>query len=483
MFGTYLDGRHLTVPIVVFMLMLAAFFAFPHGVSLARAEEAKKAPVDLITAIGDVARRTIPAVVHIEVRERQEIPAPLSNDPSSRRFFQIPKNQKKVERELVGLGTGMIMDPRGHILTNGHVVEGASKIRVTLANGTVYSDSAVETVGTDAKTDLAVISVKADKPLPFVTFGDSDKADVGEWVVAIGHPRGLNQSVTQGIISAKHRREITDPSSYEDFLQTDAAINPGNSGGPLLNLYGEVIGINAIIASTSGGFEGIGFAIPSNMAVRIARELIDHGRVVRGWIGVSVEDLSPEMAKSLGLNTTEGVLVAEVAQGGPAERAGIAGGDVVTAFQGKDVTDSSTLRNDVATAPVGVDAGITIWRSGAAQELTVKVGDQEEESRILEASLQERLGISVRRVTANEASKYGLEYDRGVVVTRVDPKGPLGRTRVKVGNMILGVDDQAIDGMEDLAATIGAARHLQRVRLLILDQKKAQFAYVTVRVR
>ena len=227
--------------------------------------------IDLTTAVMQVAQHTIPAVVHIEVTERQEVAnllLPLASDPSLRHFCHIPRLPKKVTRELRGLGTGILMDAQGgHILTNHHVAGGATKVEVVLANGSRY---AARLVGTDAKTDLAVIQIDAQEALPFVTFGDSDRMEVGQWVVAIGHPRGLDQTVTQGIISAKHRRGITDPNSYQDFLQTDAAINPGNSGGPLLNLQGEVIGVNAEIASQSGGFEGIGFAIPSTMAMSVA---------------------------------------------------------------------------------------------------------------------------------------------------------------------------------------------------------------------
>ena len=201
-----------------------------------------KGELDLRTAIIQVAKQNIPAVVHIEVTERQEVDNPFSpfeSDPFFRRFFGMPQGQKKFKREQHGLGTGMIMDSEGHILTNNHVVGGATKIQILLASGEEYPG---KLVGTDPKTDLAVVKIAARGPLPHVTFGDSDKMDVGEWVVAIGHPRGLDQTVTQGIISAKHRRGITDPTGYEDFLQTDAAINPGNSGGPLLNLYGQVIG-------------------------------------------------------------------------------------------------------------------------------------------------------------------------------------------------------------------------------------------------
>ena len=258
-----------------------------------------------------VAKKTIPAVVHIEVTERQEVSNPLlpfENDPFFRQFFGNRNMPRKFQREIQGLGTGMILDREGHILTDNHVVAGATKIEVTLADGRRFTGKSVKTVGTDPKTDLAVIQIHDNSPFPHVTLGDSDKMEVGQWVVAIGHPRGLDETVTQGIISAKHRRGISDPSNYQDYLQTDAAINPGNSGGPLLNLNGEVIGINAAILSESGGFEGLGFAVPSNMANHIAGELIDHGKVVRGWLGISIQDLTPDLAQSLGVPAPKGHL-------------------------------------------------------------------------------------------------------------------------------------------------------------------------------
>jgi len=296
------------------------------GVPVAHAQAGggAKGSVDLTTAIMQVAKQTIPAVVHIEVTERQTVPNPFSpfdQEPFFQHFFDLPRNMpKKFNREVKGLGTGMLMDAQGHILTNHHVAGGATKIEVLLANGHTYP---ARLVGTDPKTDLAVIKIDAKEALPSVAFGDSDAVGVGEWVVAIGHPRGLDQTVTHGIISAKHRRGISDPSSYQDFLQTDAAINPGNSGGPLLNLQGEVIGVNAAIASQTGSFEGIGFAIPSNMAVSVAKALIAHGKVERAWLGVSVQDVTPEVAKAAGIVERQRALIAEVVKGGPAEQAGL----------------------------------------------------------------------------------------------------------------------------------------------------------------
>ncbi|MCX5906584.1 MAG: trypsin-like peptidase domain-containing protein, partial [Deltaproteobacteria bacterium] len=285
---------------------------------LAWAAETGTGSMNLVTAITQVAKKTIPAVAHIEVTERQEVVNPLlpfQNDPFFRRFFNGPKMPKKFKREVMGLGSGMIIDAQGHILTNHHVAGGATKIEVLLSDGRRFP---AKLVGTDPKTDLAVIKIDAQGSLPYVTFGDSDNMEVGEWVVAIGHPQGLDQTVSQGIISAKHRRGITDPNSFQDFIQTDAAINPGNSGGPLLNLRGEVIGVNAAIASQSGGFEGIGFTIPSNMATYVAKALIAHGKVIRGWLGVTVRDLTPDLAKSLHVDVSKGAVVLEVVKGGPA---------------------------------------------------------------------------------------------------------------------------------------------------------------------
>ena len=293
------------------------------------------AAFNMKTAIARVARQTIPAVVHIDVTQRREISNPMlpfSNDPFFHFFFNGPQVPRKFKQELKGLGTGMVIDDQGNILTNNHVVAGATEISVLLADGKSYP---AKLVGTDPKTDLAVIWISADKSLPTVSFGDSDQMEVGDWVVAIGHPRGLDQTVTQGIISAKHRHGVLDPSTYQDYLQTDAAINPGNSGGPLLNLDGKVIGVNAAIASQSGGFEGIGFAIPSNMAVHVAREIIDKGKVVRGWLGVSIHDLSPEQVKSMNLKDNKGALVAEIVKDSPAQHAGLKKDDLVIKYRGK----------------------------------------------------------------------------------------------------------------------------------------------------
>jgi serine protease Do len=439
--------------------------------------------VDLATAIIQVAKENLPAVVYIEVTESQEVVNPMlpfQNDPFFQRFFGTPNMPKKFKQEVKGLGSGMIIDPQGHILTNYHVAGGATKIEVTLADGSKYP---ARLVGGDAKTDLAVIHIETRERLPYVTFGDSDKVEVGEWVVAIGAPRALEKSVTQGIISAKHRRGVSDPTSYQDFLQTDAAINPGNSGGPLMNLYGQVIGVNAAIATESGGFEGIGFTIPSNIAVYIAKALIDHGKVERGWLGVTIRDLTPELAKTVHAETLKGALVVDVAKGGPAERAGLRKNDVIIAYRGKEVSDTNELRNAVAETPIGTEARITILREGKREELTAKIENLEEATKVLAASVKERLGVEVRRPNSLEVNKYGLNQNQGVVITWVERKGALGEAGFEVGDIILAINNQPIESMEVFVNLVSLLQPKQNITILVMDHRTGNTGTVQVTVR
>jgi serine protease Do len=438
---------------------------------------------DFSTVIERVAAQTIPAVAHIEVTERQEVVNPLlpfAEDPFFRHFFSVPRMPKKFERELKGLGTGMILDAEGHILTNYHVAGGATKIEVLLANGNRYS---AKLVGADPKTDLAVIQISAKESLPFVSFADSDQTRVGQWVVAIGHPRGLDQTVTQGIISAKHRTGIADPSSYQDFLQTDAAINPGNSGGPLLNLQGKVVGVNAAIASQSGGFEGIGFAIPSNMAQYVVGQLLAHGKVERGWLGVSVQDLGPDLAKSFGLERAKGALIAEVVKNGPAEKAGLKRGDVVLAFNGKEIDNGSELRNAVALSPIGQQAKVTVFRDGEKMDIDVEIGNLAEATKLLTASIKERLGCEVSPLTPQEADQFNLEVPHGVVITWLDPNGPMGQAGFEKGDLLLELNGQPVVDTESLASLLEALPAGQVVKALGVDHRTGRTGVVQLRVR
>lgn len=453
-----------------------------HSIS-AQAGEDTKGLADLKTAISRVAKDNVPAVVHIEVTRRQGVVSPMlpfKNDHFFRYFFDIHKMPPNFEQELKGLGTGMIIDSDGHILTNNHVVAGATQIQALLSSGKRYP---AEVVGTDPKTDLAVIKISGNKPLPHITFGNSDKVEVGEWVVAIGHPRGLDQTVTQGIISAKHRQGIMDPSTYQDFLQTDAAINPANSGGPLLNLRGEVVGVNAAIVSKCGGFEGIGFAVPSNMVLYIAKTLIANGQMARGWLGVSVQDVTPELAGSFGMDIPKGALVADVAKGGPADRAGIKRGDVVIAYQGEEIPDTSTLQSAVATTPIGQEVKMNVLRKGKKLSLTVKIGKLQDATKTLTISLKDPLGAEFRLVTAKEAKNYNLGSHRGVAVVWLDPKGPFRKVGFEVGDVILEINSQIIKSLEGFVDLVSSFEPHQRITFLALDHRSGQTGYVQVVVR
>ena len=480
----------LTFISVMFVISLGKCQAQPSGEKagseqIAITEEptvGSKTAVDLSTAIARVAKETIPAVVHIEVTQRREVSnpfLPFENDPFFHYFFDLPHLDRKFKRELKGLGTGMIIDKQGHILTNYHVVGGAEKIEVLLTDGRQYP---AKVVGTDPKTDLALIQISADEPLPYVTFGDADQLQVGDWVVAIGHPRGLDQTVTQGIISAKHRQGIMDPSNYQDYLQTDAAINPGNSGGPLLNLQGQVVGVNAAIASESGGFEGIGFAIPSNMAVHIANTLIAHGKVERGWLGVSIQDLTPELAKSFELDSAKGALIAQVMKGGPAEKAGLKRGDVVVSYDGEEITDTGSLRNKVADTVRGKEATVTVLRDGERVELTVKIGSQQEAIKLLSASVKDRLGVVIRPVTAKEAQEYDLYEGEGVAIESLERGGLLAETGFEVGDIILEINDRPVKGVDGFVSLLDQVEHNQKVVLFALDQHTGQTGYVEIKI-
>lgn len=431
----------------------------------------------------EVADKNIPAVVHIDVTQSKEVTnpfIPFENNPFFKHFFDFPQAPKNFKRELKGLGTGMIMNEKGYILTNNHVVAGATQIQVSLSNGNQYQ---AKVIGKDPKTDLAVIKINAKEKLPYVTFGDSDKVKVGEWVVAIGHPRGLDQTVTQGIISAKHRQGITDPNNYQDFLQTDAAINPGNSGGPLIDLDGQVIGVNSIIASQSGGFEGIGFAIPSNMAVYISNALIEHGKVERGWLGISIQDITFDKMKSLKLNSTKGALVMDVVKGGPADKAGMKKDDVIMSYNGKEIKDSGELRNLVASTAIGKETNLGILRDDKKLTLSVKIGNSEDAAKMMIVSVKDKLGVDVRPVTENEMNKYGIEHDQGVAIKWLDTNGPLAKAGFEIDDVILQINDQPIDSMDKFITVVSALQSNQQITILVLDHRSGKNGYIQVKVK
>ncbi len=369
-------------------------------------------------------------------------------DDFLRRFFgDIPEREFKQQ----SLGSGFVIDKEGYILTNNHVVENADEIKVKTHNTKEYD---AEIVGRDPKTDLALIKIKDLKNgLTVATLGDSDELLVGEWVIAIGNPFGLQETVTTGIVSAKWRKIGQGP--YEDFIQTDASINPGNSGGPLFNMDGQVVGVNTMIYSPSGGNIGIGFAIPINLAKNIVRQLKDRGRVIRGWLGVVVQTVTPDLAESFGLDEGTGALVSDVEPNGPAENAGIRAGDIILRFDGQEVEDMSTLPLMVAETPVGKKVKILIVRNGEKITRNVKIGELKDKQ-VVEAAPQskEDLGVSVREITPELAGMYGLPEEQGVIITAVAAGSPAAEAGLRKGDIIKEINRRNISTYEDYSDAV-----------------------------
>ena len=383
------------------------------------------------------------------------------------RFRQQPPGGNGGGQLRRGQGTGFVVSADGYILTNNHVVEGADEVTVRMSDERDYR---AEVIGTDPKTDLAVLKIEPEDDLQAAPLGDSDALRVGEWVVAAGNPFGLSSSVTAGIVSAKGRANmgITD---YEDFIQTDAAINPGNSGGPLLNLRGEVVGINTAILSRSGGYMGVGFAIPVNMARSIMTSLIEDGRVVRGWLGVAIQRLDPDLAESFGYGGEAGVLIAEVNENTPASRAGLESGDIVVAFDGDPVESMERFRADVAATRPGSEVELEVFRDGSFERIDVEIGELEGDVVVAEGEDQAgpELGITARAVTPQIARELGLDPElRGVVVTGVEPLSPAARAGLRRGDVIQDVQGAPVRDLEEFRSALTSVDTEHGVRLAIL---------------
>ena len=379
-----------------------------------------------------------------------------------RRFFGGP-GPRGPQRQR-SLGSGFIIDSDGSIITNNHVVENASKIVVKLSTDDQEYDAKV--IGRDPKTDIAIIKINAKTNLPAAgTLGDSDQLEVGEWVVAIGNPFGLDSTVTSGIVSAKGRHIGQGP--YDNFIQTDASINPGNSGGPLINLRGEVVGINTAIFSRTGGNIGIGFAIPINLVKELLPQLRGKGKVTRGYLGVLIQKVTPEIAESLGMDKGYGALVANVSKDGPAEKAGIKVGDVITEFDGKEVKDSGDLPIIVARTPVDKKVRMKVLRDKKELVLNVAVGELKDEEIVAAAPEKGELGLTVQRLTPQMAEGLGLEKSEGVVVTAVEPGSVADEAGIRRGDVLMEVDRKAIRSVDDYKKAVAAARKGRGVLFLV----------------
>ncbi len=454
--------------IAVSILFLAPF--------LARAENSKD--IELLDrsarAFSRVVKDVKPAVVHIAVTSTVETNTEYEqffNHPFFERFFgpeyrfQDPQRRK---RQQQGAGSGFIIDREGHILTNNHVVEKADKITVTLNDN---SEVEATLIGTDPKSDVALIKIDVDHDLPVVELGDSAALEVGEWVIAIGNPFGLSQTVTVGVVSATGRSRVG-INEYENFIQTDAAINPGNSGGPLLNIHGQVVGINSALYSRTGGYMGIGFAIPINMAKFINEQLMDNGKVTRGYLGVGIQDVDEALAESFGLEKAGGVLITDVQDDTPASKAGVKSQDVLVKLDGIDLQDTQDLRNRIAQTIPGTTVVLDIVRDGKPVELKVKIGEQPADFGIAAQGSSDQnplspFGLVVQELTADLAEQLGYKGRQGLVISEVEPGSAAAEIGLKSGFLIEEVQKVRVTSLEELRQVMEQSGASERVLLRV----------------
>jgi len=496
------------VPMIGLMLVLGA------GAAWAQAEVALPSSPLVIPGLGPLATRLLPAVVNVSTSEtikpdpKKKKPAPDDDQatPGSpfEQFFKDFMNRQgqggdddqdadkggdAKPQKAQALGSGFVIDPSGLIVTNNHVIEDADEITVILQDDTNLK---AELVGRDAKTDLALLRVKPDHPLPSVPWGDSDKAHVGDWVMAIGNPFGLGGTVTSGIISAR-ARAINDNGPYDEFLQTDASINRGNSGGPLFNTAGEVIGINSAIFSPSGGSIGIGFAIPSDLAKNVIAQLQATGKARRGWIGTRIQTVNDEVALALGLDTPKGALVGGFLDKSPAKDAGIQPGDVLLQFDGRDVTNARRLSRLVADAQVDKTVPVKVWRKGETKTIMVKVAQADESAEQTASAgagsgispstpLVKALGLSMTEATQDLKDKFQLDDNANVVVVDVAKGSPAADKDVHPGDVILEVAQEEVKTAPDVAHKIDDAKKAGRKSVLLLVEHAGELRFVALRI-
>jgi serine protease Do len=443
-------------------------------------------------AYAAVAARVKPAVVSVYsekmVRMRHpDLHFPFGDDFFNRFFgeqFQpVPHGPQEYLQPRRGMGTGMLLDRQGHILTNYHVVQDVDEVRVQLADNRTF---AARVVGVDRKTDVAVLAMKGDVPeeLPTVQLGDSDALEDGHLVMAIGAPFGLTQTVTTGIISAKGRSDVG-VADYEDFLQTDAAINPGNSGGPLINMRGEVVGMNSAIETRVGQFAGVGFAIPVNMIKSMLPTLIKGGQITRGMLGVSIQDVTRELAEQFKLTRNRGALISQVNRDSPADKAGLRAGDVIVRFNGQGVGDTARLRNLVAAAAPGSKASIVAIRDGREKTFTATIGKMEAET-VAPAepgdtteNLLDRLGLDVQTLTPELARKFGVKADAGVLITGVADGSSAAMANLRPGDLIVEAERKPVASVAELQAVL----HKDKEQVLLLIRRDGGSIFLVLRLR
>jgi serine protease Do len=475
-----------TIPLFLLLILSGVFPCFARGrvdSSLTTTQPPARTVViqdqagfaDAIAAVAEAAKS---GVVHIGIEGTV-----LQQAPTQGPFGSLFGNAAPQKVPIRALGSGVLISSDGYIITNNHVVENADKITVLFHDG---SQEPAKVVGKDPFTDLAVIKVGSVHEVPPLSFGDSDALKVGEWVVAIGNPRGLDWTVTHGIVSALHRTDIgpSGPTGFEDFIQTDAAINPGNSGGPLLNLKGEVIGLNSMIISQSQGSEGLGFAIPANMVKGIAQSLIAKGKVARGELGINFQTVDASIIKGLHLpSDTTGVVVVEVIPDTPAAKAEIQQGDVISRLDDKAVSSSYDLRRLISSAEPGGKVSLAVLRGGKSLQVTVGVMDQQELLKLeAEHPGYVLLGLQVEPLSAQQAARLGLPQPVGLVVTEVVPGSPADSVGMAKGDIVFRVGDTDVSNTQEFSRLVGEAVQSGTVMLLIRDGQSGRMGYLQVPV-
>lgn len=463
---------------VFYLLLILTLFCLPlsfNSLAKASTDDSTEILSRFGTAMAKISEQVKPSIVNISTTRMIKTQRhPFFDDPFFRRFFgDDPFWQQR--RKITNLGSGVIATSDGYILTNNHVIEGAEDILVKLSNNKEYKG---RVVGTDKRSDLAVIKIE-ERNLPTIKWGDSDKLRVGEIVLAIGNPYGLNQTITMGIISALGRSGIgiTD---YEDFIQTDAAINPGNSGGALINTKGELVGINTAIFSTTGGYQGIGFAIPSNMAKSVMNSIIKQGKMIRGWLGVHIQPLTPELIKQFNLKEDYGVLLSDIVEGSPAEKAGLKRGDVLIEYDGKKVEGPLHLRNMVASTTPGKIVSIKIIRDGKTSLFKVKIEELPSEDDLQTGfrTPNNFRGIYVKDLTDEFLRKSGIKKRiKGVVIDNIDQDSP-AFARLRVGDIIVEINRRNIESVEDFINITSNIRPEQDVLLSVVRGGSSLFIVI-----
>ncbi|OIP60677.1 MAG: hypothetical protein AUK38_02670 [Nitrospirae bacterium CG2_30_41_42] len=440
--------------------------------------------IDILTQIGqataEIAETVKPAIVNILTTRTIKIQGntnPFLDDPFFRRFFgdrlRVPK-----ERKTASLGSGVIVDSNGYILTTNHLIQGAEEINVTLSDKREFKG---KIIGNDVMTDIGIIKIDADN-LPTIKWGDSDKLRVGETVLAIGSPYGLSQTVTTGIVSAVGRANVG-IADYEDFIQTDAAINPGNSGGALVNVRGELVGINTAIFTTSGGYQGIGFSIPTSMAKAVMDSLISKGKVIRGWLGVTIQPLTPELAKQFNLKEEKGALVGDVSEGSPAEKAGLQSGDVIIEYEGKKIEEPYQLRNMVANTPTGQEVELKIIRENKTETKKVTVSELPAEMQKPSKGEYNNLlrGVTVQDLLPEIYNKLNIPKKlKGVIVSDMDEDSPAARVLMQ-GDVIQGINRQKITSIKDYENMVSRINSDENILLLIYRGGSSLFITLSVK--